>query len=621
MNFLSSKTFSTLEKTLLLCGLLALFGVAASEVNSFDIFWQLQSGKYMLETKSFIHRDIFTLAPDALRFEHCWLHDILFYLIYTASGYVGISLFKGALVTATAALLAAAARVRGASWTSILLLLIPAVQVTNGHWLARPQLWTYLLFAFFLLILEKHRKSGGPLLWWLVPLMLLWVNLHAGAVLAFPILAAYLVGEGLFLLFRKSTLTKRAYASLWLVLVLLLGATMVTPYGSQVLNTLKIAPSLGGARIESESSPAQLQVPTEKGLKFESGIAREGDRVGSITQLYNMDWRQVTFWRDRAFFIGLGIAAALLLLGWRRLTLTDLFLLGGLTLMGFQLYRHTPFFFMAGAALLPPYLDAAVQPVTRRLGERSRTALQAAAILAAISVAGFFFHELATVNGFFRTGLRNWNYPVQAADFVRKNHLPGTLYNTYEWGGYLEWTLYPDYRVFWDGRADSRKMFAAGLRISHGDPGWKEDLNTYNVNTLVLCPLTFDLGGRRLVLDQLRRPDSGWALVFADDSALVFVREQAVDPLWLSRNRLPMARLDDTIISMARQLLNEDPKRYKAYRELAGIFIRRKELLKAISVLEVYLRKTPEPDPEAEYYFRTLYPMVTGDPAPPISGR
>ncbi|TYO95046.1 hypothetical protein EDC39_1239 [Geothermobacter ehrlichii] len=67
---------------LVVAGLMLILGLAASQVRSFDIFWQLQSGRYILETRQFIHTDLFTLAADAPRFEHCWLHDVLFFRFF-----------------------------------------------------------------------------------------------------------------------------------------------------------------------------------------------------------------------------------------------------------------------------------------------------------------------------------------------------------------------------------------------------------------------------------------------------------------------------------------------------------------------------------------------------------
>ena len=45
------------------------------------------------------------------------------------------------------------------------------------------------------------------------------------------------------------------------------------------------------------------------------------------------------------------------------------------------------------------------------------------------------------------------NFPVRASDFIRRNHLPQPLFNSYFWGGFLTWYL-PQYPVAIDGRLD-----------------------------------------------------------------------------------------------------------------------------------------------------------------------
>ena len=46
-----------------------------------------------------------------------------------------------------------------------------------------------------------------------------------------------------------------------------------------------------------------------------------------------------------------------------------------------------------------------------------------------------------------------WRYPDGAARFLLANHIGGPMFNTYEYGGYLMWRLWPQERVFIDGRA------------------------------------------------------------------------------------------------------------------------------------------------------------------------
>ena len=147
-----------LEPWLVVLGLAALLAVGVSVIHSFDVFWQLQSGRYMVETGAVIDKDTFTLISDAPRAEHCWLHDIILYGIFLVAGYAGISVWKGCMIVGTVVLLILAARVRSSSWLSILYVL-PLVTLTSGGWLERPQLWTFLFFALFVLLLELYKKT------------------------------------------------------------------------------------------------------------------------------------------------------------------------------------------------------------------------------------------------------------------------------------------------------------------------------------------------------------------------------------------------------------------------------------------------------------------------------
>ena len=108
---------------MLLLGIMvfAILSVAISEVHSFDVFWQLQSGKYIWQTKSMIHSDLFTLVKEAPREEHTWLHSLILFGLYSLGGYSIISLLKGVLVTGTLVCLVAVARMRSATWAAILL--------------------------------------------------------------------------------------------------------------------------------------------------------------------------------------------------------------------------------------------------------------------------------------------------------------------------------------------------------------------------------------------------------------------------------------------------------------------------------------------------------------------
>jgi hypothetical protein len=219
-----------------------------------------------------------------------------------------------------------------------------------------------------------------------------------------------------------------------------------------------------------------------------------------------------------------------------------------------------------------------------------------------------FYRPALAESGFFHLGLRDWHYPIKATEFVRSEQLPGQLWNTYEWGGYLSWQLYPQYRVFWDGRQSSPEMFDYGMTVMRGDAGWEAILERFQVNTIVSKTCTLDSGQHYPLLDRLRSsPD--WALVFADVPALVFVRRTAVSTDWLRRFELPAERIDDVTLAEARLLVEFEPRRYFGWWEIARIQVARRAYAEALPALENYLRYSPVRDPKAETLYRIIAPL------------
>jgi len=108
------------------------------------------------------------------------------------------------------------------------------------------------------------------------------------------------------------------------------------------------------------------------------------------------------------------------------------------------------------------------------------------------------------------------SYPVEAIKFIQEHHLPGPIYNNFNWGGFLIGNL-PDYPVSIDGRTNLYGDDA--LRRSYGTLmalRWSEDPALTRAN-LVLLPTTVPLSR---VLE--RSPQ--FQLVYSDRLAMVFVR-------------------------------------------------------------------------------------------------
>ena len=54
-------------------------------------------------------------------------------------------------------------------------------------------------------------------------------------------------------------------------------------------------------------------------------------------------------------------------------------------------------------------------------------------------------------NSWFGSHIDEWA-PVTESAFIKDHKLPGPIFNDYIIGGYMIWSLYPDYKVFLDPR-------------------------------------------------------------------------------------------------------------------------------------------------------------------------
>jgi hypothetical protein len=95
---------------------------------------------------------------------------------------------------------------------------------------------------------------------------------------------------------------------------------------------------------------------------------------------------------------------------------------------------------------------------------------------------------------------------------------PAPIFNNYDWGGYFIARLYPQYRVFIDGRADLYgSLMDSFMETAHGKGDWQQVLQQYGVRTVVLPPGTGLVG--------LLRLDANWRKIFEDKQAVIFVRK------------------------------------------------------------------------------------------------
>jgi hypothetical protein len=112
----------------------------------------------------------------------------------------------------------------------------------------------------------------------------------------------------------------------------------------------------------------------------------------------------------------------------------------------------------------------------------------------------------------------NKNVPVGAVQWLKENQASGHLFNSYNWGGYLAWSL-PQFPIFIDGRADlyGNELINDWWNVVDGTPQGFAILDQWKVQTILLEPSW-------PIIKLL--PSAGWREVYQDNMAVIFVREK-----------------------------------------------------------------------------------------------
>jgi hypothetical protein len=111
------------------------------------------------------------------------------------------------------------------------------------------------------------------------------------------------------------------------------------------------------------------------------------------------------------------------------------------------------------------------------------------------------------------------NFPTNAVNWIIKNKPEGNIFNTFNWGGYLIWRLYPDYLVYIDGRPDmyGSEFVSDYIEIHFANPGWEERLDQKNVQ-LVFVESDSNLAN---ALQQSMK----WEIAYEDQQSMIFSKK------------------------------------------------------------------------------------------------
>ncbi len=492
----------TLERLVIVLTIAAVFVIAVRAPLDSDTLWHLRAGEWQVQHRALLQVDLFSHSRAGQPWiNHSWLSQIILYACYVALGDVGLALYVGILAAAGMALVYL--QMEGDPIVKAFVLVL-ATGVAAVFWSPRPQMMSFFLSAAVLYLLWLHSRRGVDRLWIIPPLMALWANLHGGFAIGFILMVLAALGEG----------------AHWLLGRALPDASRNPDADPATHPTLKPALRIAVVGLVAAAAisfnpygPSMLLYPFRT-----VGIGALRD--------YIQEWASPNFhqrytWPFIWLLLGTLAAAGV---SPKRLSWRDSVMVGGTAYSALLAGRNFPTFAIVAAPVLSGHTEAWLRARGYRL-RWSRLPPSAGFVLLnwllLIVILGAGIGKIVYALQPARIdAARRDTMPVEAVAYLQERHLPGPIFNSYNWGGYLIWTA-RDYPVYVDGRTDLYGDDLLGIYLSTAlaQEGWEANLDAAGINS-VLIERTSPLAGV-LALSE------GWERVYQDNLAVIFVREAA----------------------------------------------------------------------------------------------
>lgn len=441
-----------------------------------DSYWHVVVGHWIVDHHAFPTSDSFSFTFAGSHWiAKEWLSQLLYAGTYALAGWPGMAILAAASVGVAFALLTRWLEAE-LSPMAVLVLLAAAFVLVTPHLTARPHVlaWPVMVAWVGGVVRAADRGKAPSLL--LLPLMVLWANLHGGFTLG--ILLAGIAGLDALVSARPEDRLRTA--GIWLRFgVLTLVAACITPYGPEsMLVTYRILGMGQALGIIGEWRPADFS------------------HIGSF---------------EVVFFLTLGFAF------WRGFVLRPVRILAVLLLLHLALSAARNAELLG--FLLPIFL---ADPLARRFSAfrplptepLSRSGIfVAAAVVAALVPASLAVAWAIDIRPTARIT------PAAAVAALR-TATTGPVLNSYDFGGYLIANGIP---TFIDGRTE---LYGAAFLRRYRNAVMLDDLNDflrlldeYRITATLLETDTPAIA----LLDRL----PGWKRLYADDIAVVHVRDPA----------------------------------------------------------------------------------------------
>ncbi len=506
-----------------------------------DLPRQIQNGKDILHGDfSVITTNVYSYTEPGQAFaNHHWLYGVIVYLLFLAVGFKGIVVFKVIVFLIIFSLLFYLSTKKANFWV-VAFCSIPTIIFLMGRSAARPEMFSYLfivLFLYLLIDLDEHPDSKK--VFWIIPLQLLWANIHLFFGVGIMLIAGFLLEKIIQNIGHLKN--NKLILKLVVVLAISIAAIFVTPYGykgavySLTVNTSKTFPI-----VSAETQPISKVLTT--GPKIENIPAATFPYLAAIlglSFLFGFSRRQTILQTLQKQPIFLMLASA------------------GVIFVGFNVIRSLAMFGIIFLPAISANLSRPFSWIRHWLREKYPDIFKFIGVLTIILlVVGLVYFSVfgrQKLSAYTQFGIGLTDGAEAAGKFLQNEQIKGPIFNDTDIGSYLIYYLYPNEKVFVDNRfgdAYSASFFKdVYLPATASEEGWQKVSKDYGINAIVFYQYDGGSGARDFLYRRIYDPE--WAWVYADKNVIVLVRNIIENQYVITKHQITIDNVHEKIAKIS----------------------------------------------------------------------
>lgn len=431
-----------------------------------DFWWHLKIGEIIFTEKSIptTNRFAWTISPDAPFTYGAWLGELLIFIVYKIGKLELVTFIRTLLAAITFWLVAYEAWRKSGSWRLSALAVALACGMTINNLPTRPQIWSWVPFMIFLIILGKFVDGQISARWLLLlpAMMTFWVNAHGAFILGGVMIGIFFVGESLRKLITPDEgLTWRK--------IYYLGGTGVLSGLAMVVNPRHIG--IIGYVIDLLTDKPSQKLIIEWQSPSPVGIA------------------------NIIFFISVVLLIVMLVYTQKRPTITETLLLISFLWLAWSGQRYVVWYGLVSMPIIIKVIQGLPIPTPLLVPQRNRLNLPIAILLflPVLFVQPWFVERFPLPERYWKLVIRNSavgpligvETPVEAVKYLHENP-GGKIFNEMGYGSYMIWAI-PEQGVFIDPRVElyPYEQWEDYVRISNGTQ-YNKLLEKYGADRILL---------------------------------------------------------------------------------------------------------------------------------------